>query len=79
VEFDGDERRGLTAVCRRQGERHRVSLADLVPGPVTLGTALQLAAYRRWLGLASLEPGRAAPPSVHRPEPWVTDLSDHGG
>ena len=51
VEFEGDERRGLTAVCRRDGESYRVALADLVPGPLTVETARLLAAYRRWLGL----------------------------
>src|SRR5713101_7153278 len=51
IEYEGDERRGLTAVCRRDGEKHRVSLADLTPGPVTLEMSRLLAAYRRWSGL----------------------------
>ena len=34
VEFEGVERRGLTAVCRRDGESYRVALADLMPGPL---------------------------------------------
>jgi hypothetical protein len=31
VEFEGAERRALTAVCRREGMLHRVALADLTP------------------------------------------------
>ena len=31
VDFDGDERHGLVAVCRRAGERHTVSLLDVTP------------------------------------------------
>ncbi len=56
IEFSGDERQGLTAVCRRQGERYRVALADLTPGPVTVETSHLLGAYRRWLGLPPLKP-----------------------
>jgi hypothetical protein len=54
VEFEGDERRGLTAVCRREGETYRLSLGDLTPGATTMETARLLAAYRRWLGLPPL-------------------------
>ena len=50
VEFEGDERRGLTAVCRRAGKLQRISLADLTPGPVSTETSTLLAAYRLWLG-----------------------------
>jgi tetratricopeptide (TPR) repeat protein len=55
VKFDGDERHGLTAVCKRDADRYSVSLQDVVPGPVPIETATLLAAYRRWLGLAPLE------------------------
>jgi len=49
VEFDGDERRGLVAVCRRTGVMHRVSLLDVEPaGPLTVATRLLLQAHRRW-------------------------------
>jgi hypothetical protein len=47
VEFEGNERRGLTALCRHGEESHRVSLADLLPGAVTLEMARLLSAYRR--------------------------------
>lgn len=44
-----DVRRGLVAVCEREGTRHHVSLADLRFEP---GSQLGLVAnaYRRWLG-----------------------------
>ncbi|MGI8807712.1 MAG: hypothetical protein ACR2KK_07720 [Acidimicrobiales bacterium] len=49
VDYDGDERRGLIAVCRRAGGRHTVSLLDVSPaGPLTLQTRELLDAYRRW-------------------------------
>lgn len=65
IEFEGNERRGLTALCRHGEERHRVSLGDLVPGAVTLETARLLNAYRRWLGLSPLasSPATASPPA----------------
>ena len=50
-DFDGNERRGLTAKCRRDdGSEHEVSAADVV-FPRDSPAALHLAAYRRWLGL----------------------------
>lgn len=66
VEYEGEPRRGLTAVCRRDGQTHRVALADLTLGPVTLTTSRLLEAYRRWLGLPPLQA------TTRRPsEPWV--------
>lgn len=32
VRYDGESRRGLAAVCARDGEQYHVSLADVVPG-----------------------------------------------
>ncbi|MHB1445037.1 MAG: hypothetical protein ACYCZV_05165 [Acidimicrobiales bacterium] len=61
VVFEGAERQGLTAECRRGGERYRVSLADLIPGPVTMKTYLLLSAYRRWLGLPALDGPEPSP------------------
>lgn len=67
VDFDGDERRGLIAVCRRAGEVHRVSLLDVTPeGPQPLRTRQLLDAYRRWSGVAPLT--ATAPDRV---TPWV--------
>ena len=60
VDFDGDERRGLLAVCRREGERHSVSLFDVVPaGLLPLETRQLLDAYRRWSGADPLIVGFA--------------------
>ncbi len=28
IDFDGDDRHGLAAICRREGEHHRVALLD---------------------------------------------------
>lgn len=56
VTFEGDQRRGLTAICRRDGDLHHVSLVDLIPGPVTMETSRLLTAYRRWLGLPDQRP-----------------------
>jgi hypothetical protein len=65
VDFDGDERRGLVALCRRAGGRHTVSLLDVAPvGPLPLETRALLDAYRRWSGAGPLdlvEPESAAP------------------
>jgi len=67
IGYDGDPRRGLTATCRREGETHRVSLTDINPGLVTLGTSRLLAAHRRWCGLPPLQPEEHAA----RGKPWV--------
>jgi hypothetical protein len=51
VDFDGDERRGLTAIATRQGRTRSVSLLDIeVPGDQVRFTRLANA-YRRWLGV----------------------------
>lgn len=49
IDAGPDVRRGLTAVCERDGARYEVSLVDLVfPANSELGRVA--AAYRRWLG-----------------------------
>lgn len=57
VDYDGDDRRALTARCRRDAREYTVCLLDIVVGPVTARTAVLLAAYRRWSG-AEARPGR---------------------
>jgi hypothetical protein len=72
VDYDGDERRGLVARCRRAGGVHAVSLLDVSPiGPITLSTRELLDAYRRWSSAEPL-PARRHPvgcavgvPEVH--------------
>jgi len=67
VDFDGDERRGLIAVCRRAGERHTVSLLDVTPaGPLPLETRQLLDAYRRWSGADPLTVVEPESPAI----PW---------
>jgi hypothetical protein len=58
-DFDGNERRGLTAKCRSaNGRQQSVSAAD-VAMPLDSDGARYVAAYRKWMGLA---PYSAAPP-----------------
>lgn len=67
VYFDGDERRGLVAVCRREGEVHKVSLLEVTPvGPLPLRTRQLVDAYRRWAGAALL-----IPVTSDHATPWV--------
>ena len=67
VVFEGDERRGLSAICRRDGATYSVSLGDLTPGAVTMETARLLSAYRRWLGL----PPFLQPDESPTTQPWT--------
>ena len=71
IEFSGDPRQGLIAVCEREGERYRVGLADLTPGPVTVATSRLIGAYRRRLGLPmlTLESGGGA--GAGAAQPWT--------
>jgi hypothetical protein len=47
IDYDGNERRGLTAKCRREdGSEHMVAAADVV-FPEGSSGSLFLAAYRR--------------------------------
>ena len=51
IDYDGNERRGLTARCRRDdGSEHVLSASDLVFPEGSIG-ADYLAAYRTWLGV----------------------------
>lgn len=50
IDFDGDERRGLTAIVERDGRTWTVSLLDIdIPDDQVRFTRLTCA-YRRWLG-----------------------------
>ncbi len=63
IDYDGNERRGLTAKCRREdGSEHVVTASDVV-FPEGASGSLFLAAYRRWLGL---EPYPAVTPKHAR-------------
>lgn len=69
IDFLGDARRGLVAMCHRAGESHTVSLLDITPtGPLPLATRQLIDAYRRWAGAAPLHAHAADALSA---SPWV--------
>lgn len=48
IDYDGNVRRGLTAVCRREdGLEHKISISDMVIS----GGSQYIKAYRKWQGL----------------------------
>ena len=56
-DYDGNNRRGLTATCRRaDGTKHVVAASDVVI-PLRAPGARYLAAYRKWMGLSPLPKG----------------------
>ena len=78
IDYDGNERRGLTARCRREdGSEHVVAASDVVLPPSSRG-ARHLAAYRKWLGLEpypSESPGPAGRKRQHKATAEDLDLS----
>jgi len=78
-DYDGNERRGLTARCRRDdGSEHVVAATEVVLPPRSSG-ARCLAVYRKWLGLDPF-PREAVAPSRRRRRHKVsaTDLDLSG-
>lgn len=70
-EYDGNERRGLTARCRRDdGSEHVVAASEVVL-PARTSAARLLAAYRKWLGIEPF-PREVAPPSRRKRQHKVT-------
>jgi len=60
-DYDGHERRGLTARCRRaDGSEHVVAASDVVFSQRSAG-ARYIAAYRKWMGLEPLPAPTTAP------------------
>lgn len=51
IDFDGDERRGLTATVERGGRTWAVSLLDLEIPSDQIRFSQLTDAYRRWLGM----------------------------
>jgi hypothetical protein len=51
IDYDGNERRGLTARCRREGGSEQVIAAYDLIFPEGSTAARYLAAYRKWLGI----------------------------
>jgi len=74
VDYDGNERRGLTALCRRDdGTEHVISLADVFFTPGNEASRYA-SAYRLWLGL---DPLLAAPaPGDRRFKPHKASEDD---
>ncbi len=62
IDYEGEERRGLIARCRRDQQLHVTSLLDITPSPpVHRQTRRLLDAYRRWSGADPLPPVAEAP------------------
>lgn len=78
-DYDGNERRGLTARCRREGGAEHVVAASEVVLPPNAGGAHYLAAYRKWMGLEPY-PLQAATSSRRKREHKATpaDLASMG-
>jgi hypothetical protein len=78
IDYDGNERHGLTARCRREdGSEHIVAASDVVLPQSSRG-ARHLAAYRKWLGLEpypSETPGPARRKRQHKATAADLDLS----
>ncbi len=79
IDYDGNERRGLTAKCRREdGHEHVVAASDVVFASGTSG-ARHVAAYRKWLGLDSYPVEVQAPPRRKRQHKATADDLDLSG
>lgn len=77
-DFDGNERRGLTAECRLEdGSRQIISAADVLLPNGDPGERY-IAAYRKWMGLAPYPKLKSAAPTRIRSEVIPPSL-DHGG
>ena len=78
IDYDGNERRGLTARCRREdGSEHVVAASEVMLPQSTRG-ARHLAAYRKWLGLEpypSETPGPTHRKRQHKATAEDLDLS----
>jgi len=78
IDYDGNERRGLTARCRREDGSEHVVAASEVMLPQSSRGARHLAAYRKWLGLEpypSETPGRTLRKRQHKATAEDLDLS----
>jgi tetratricopeptide (TPR) repeat protein len=76
VDYDGNERRGLTARCRREdGSEYVVSVSDVLFPQVSEG-ARHVAAYRRWLNLDPYSAETQKPPRPGRQHKAADDDID---
>jgi hypothetical protein len=60
-DYDGDQRRGLTARCRREDGSEHIVRAEEVAFPANTNLSRYVAAYRKWMGLDSYPAGGAVP------------------
>ncbi len=66
-DYDGNERRGLTATCRREdGGDYVIGVPDVMFPPSSEATRY-VAAYRKWLGLEPLADSEAPKPRLSVP------------
>ena len=74
IDYDGNERRGLTARCRREdGTEYQVAACDLFFPRGTMA-ARYIAAYRRWLGIEPYAQGKV--PAKRKPKKATEDDLD---
>lgn len=74
-DYDGNERRGLTAVCRRADGTKHVVVASEVVIPLSTQGGRHLAAYRKWMGI---EPFPRGTRSAARRKPAAPDVTPGG-
>lgn len=78
VDYDGNQRRGLTArCCREDGSEHVVAVSEIVFPQASAG-ALQIAAYRKWLNLDPFPAEVAAPSRTRRLHKATADHNETG-
>ncbi len=71
IDYEGNERRGLTARCRREDGAEYVIAASEVVFPEGTQGAWHIAAYRRWLNIDPFPAGQQTP-SLRRPQHKAT-------
>lgn len=76
IDYGGNERRGLTATCRREdGSVHVISACDVVFPQASPGSRC-IAAYRKWLDLEPFPDSEQAPPLQTRRHKATADDLD---
>ncbi len=79
IEYDGNERSGLIAKCRREdGSEHVIAASDVV-FPESSSGARYMAAYRKWLGLGPCPAEAPAPSRKKRRHKATADDLDLSG
>ena len=67
VDFEGDERPGIVAICQRAGNPYSVSLLDITPtGAMPMEARQLIDAYRRWSNASPLTSSE-----TEKAIPWV--------